>query len=103
MLQSVYSDSYIRGVISSLYTNQANGFYWPTATSDCYVVFPIQNSRATKSWFDARSICLYHGGDLATDIVRIVPKLQLSKSAEYWIGLQRDPMAWLSVDAGQSV
>ena len=64
----------------------------------CYILFPLDNPRAPKSWYDARSVCLYHGGDLATDISPIIPKTQgsfnLPLSTGYWIGLQQQTLVW---------
>lgn len=67
----------------------------------CYIIFPLDNQRAKKTWFDASSVCLYHGGDLATDITPlydnsdIEERLSSSQVTNYWIGLQQRPFVWI--------
>lgn len=74
-----------------------------STTGGCFIVFPFDNPRAIKSWHNARTKCLHHGGDLAVNIdeVGVIVRNQLSStgvtdSKNFWIGLQYDPLVWIN-------
>jgi len=64
----------------------------------CYIIFPSDNPRAEKNWYQSRSNCLRRGGDLATDISPIINNAKglfnLPNGKGYWIGLQQQQLVW---------